>query len=612
MMNRRWTRFAPWVFVLAVAPLSATAGEETTAARVRAAMTRAKANDAEAIPVLIDLLGQLPPAQLRPIEELLTQLAGEWTPTMNVQGEDDIARNIRRDVWAAWWRNTNGKALLAAIHKHVLSATDRATIRDLLGKLADKEVASREEAGQKLFAFGRRGLPQLHEAVKNANPEVSRRVQELIERIERDSTNDLPLAAIRLLGLRKPDGAVEALLAYFPFAEEEARLAEVRKSLGTLALREGKPDPALVAALADSQPFVRSIAAEALIQGGGAPGRAATRKLIKDTVPAVRLRVALALAIAKEREAVPVLIDLLAVLPDDDVGSVEDALQQLAGDSAPKVSLGTNKDERKKCRAAWADWWKTNEKRVDLARLTVRSWYGHTLLCDFGANRVLEVDRHGKERWAITNLQGPMDAVVVAGNRVLIAEFHGNRVTERDFKGKIVWEKQGLQGRPINVQRLRNGNTFIATNVQVLEVDRAGKEVYSFNVRVIMGAYRTRDGNIVCLDRFNQCTLMDKTGKKLKSFAVNTRRVNYGGLDVLPNGHVLIGEMQRGKVAEYDGDGKSVREWDVQLAQSVSGLPNGHVLVSSQNRGGVVELDRAGKVVWEYKSPSQIFRARRR
>ena len=54
--------------------------------------------------------------------------------------------------------------------------------------------------------------------------------------------------------------------------------------------------------LADSQATVRALAAEALIRGGGVEGRAAVRKLLTEDVTSVRLRVALAMARAGERE----------------------------------------------------------------------------------------------------------------------------------------------------------------------------------------------------------------------------------------------------------------------------------------------------------------------
>jgi len=581
--------------------------------RLRTALALAEAHDAEAIPVLIDLLADLPIEQRHRVEEFLQQLAGEWAPASNFVGEDEIARKIRRDAWAAWWQNVDGKSLLSAVRKRTLTNEDREKIRALLGKLGAEDFATREIASKELFALGRRSLPQLREVTKDKDAEVSRRAKQLIERIELEPAHHLPLAAVRLLAMRKPAGSVESLLAYLPYAEDENLTAEVEKSLTALALREGKLDPALVRGLADAQPLLRSIAAEALAKGGGEEGRSAVRSLLKDAVPEVRLRVALSLALVREREGVPVLIDLLTVLSMEQVSQVEDALYQLAGDTAPEVSLGTEAAEKKKCRDAWAAWWKVNALRVDLARLTARPWLGYTLLCDCSNNRVFEVGRDGKQRWAIENVPFPVDAWVLPGNRVLIAEYNGRRITERDFHGKVLWSKEGLASQPVNVQRLRSGNTFIATDQQVLEVDRAGKEVYSINPPGgVTAAYRTRGGAIVVLAQNGQCVLMDTTGKQLKSFPSNRNAGWTSGIDLLQNGRILITQPDRNKVSEYDREGKMILEVDAPAATTATGLPNGHVLVASHGAQRAFEVDRSGKVVWEYKATGNIFRARRR
>ncbi|HTU19217.1 MAG TPA: HEAT repeat domain-containing protein [Gemmataceae bacterium] len=583
--------------------------------RLRTAMALAEARDAEAIPVLIDLLAELPVDQRKQVEELLQQLAGEWAPAAHFTGEDEIARKIRRDAWAAWWRNTDGNALLSALRKRTLTAEDRDKVRDLIAKLSSDDFSMREAASRRLSALGRRSLPQLREAARSKDAETARRAKMLIEQIEEDPAHRLPAAAIRLLAVRKPAGSVEALLAFLPHVDDESVTEEVQKSLGWLALQNGKPAPALMSALSDTRPRIRAVAAEALINGCGTAGRAAVRQMLKDQAAAVRLRVALALAKAREKDGVPVLIDLLIQLPGEQVGEVEDALYQLAGDTAPEVSLGTEKAEKKKCRDAWAAWWKVNANRVDLGRLTTRLWYGYTLICDCSNNRVYELDRKGKERWAIEGVQFPVDAWVVPGNRVLIAEYNGNKVTERDFKGRILWTKEGLPSQPVNVQRLLSGNTFIATSTHILEVDRTGKEVYSFtNVPGgITAAYRARNGNIICLaNNGSQCLIMDTTGKTLKQFGSNRNGGWTSGIDLLSNGRILITQPDRNKVTEYDSDGKSIVEVDAPMATTATVLPNGHFLVASHQAQRVFEVDRGGKVVWEHKGNGNIFRARRR
>src|SRR5262249_5883571 len=96
---------------------------------------------------------------------------------------------------------------------------------------------------------------------------------------------------------------------------------------------------------------------------------------------------------------------------------------------------------------------------------------------------------------------GVMDALVVSGRRVLLPEWTNLCVTERDFDGVILWKKQ-LATNPLFLQRLPDGHTFILDQEQVLEVDQAGKEVFSYKpanqTRRILAAQKLRDGQIVC------------------------------------------------------------------------------------------------------------------
>jgi HEAT repeat protein len=586
------------------------------AARLRAALALAEAHDAAAIPVLIDLLAELSAEQRGPVEEVLTQLAVEWAPDVRLPGDDTISRGIRRDAWAGWWRRTDGAALLAAVRRHTPSDETRARLNRLLVQLGDEAFSVRENASTDLFALGRLALPQLREARTSRDPEVSRRAALLIERIEGAPAALLPLAAIRLLALRKPAGAAACLLEYLPYAEDDERAEEVRKALAGLARTEdGKPEAALVQALADGRPLRRGAAAEALARGGGAEGRSAARKLLGDKEPLVRLRIALALAIAGEREAIPALIDLLAVLPAEQVGEVEDALGQLAGETAPGVSAGDKPEERTKCRDAWAAWWKANGNRIEVARLSHPPLLGCTLICDYQGDRLFEIGRDGKERWSIASVGGPVDGVVLPGRRVLVAEYGADRVTERDFKGNILWEKR-IQ-RPVNVQRLPSGHTFIATHRgMVLEVDRAGKEVYTIasipgNVQA---AYRTPRGLLFCTTQNGQCLLHDATGKPLRSFAAGQDNTRAGGVVVLSGGRILVAQHDAGKVVEFDDAGKRLRDWDAPAVVTVSPLANGHLLVTSDREPCVRELDRAGKVVWTHQGGGNgwFYRARRR
>jgi HEAT repeat protein len=343
--------------------------EGKPAERLAAALARARKHDMEAIPVLIDLLAELPPAQRRPAEEFLRELAGAWAPNVGLAGDDDVSRRIRRDAWASWWRRTDGPTLLSEFRKRTPSAADLERIGALIGRLGDKSFRVREQAAAELVSYGAVVVPLLREAVKGADLEKRRRGERCIETIARSASRPLPPVAARLLALRHPEGAVEALLGFLPWAEDERLAGEVQTALTTLAGRPGKADPALVRALGDSLPVRRAVAAEVLAGLGDAAPLPALRKLLKDPDPAVRLCVAVALVHARDREAVPVLIDLAADLPGGRAWQAEDILRRLAGPRAPQAGPAGDAAAHKEYRAAWHAWWKQHGTTADLARL---------------------------------------------------------------------------------------------------------------------------------------------------------------------------------------------------------------------------------------------------
>src|SRR5262249_52014054 len=132
--------------------------------RLRAALALANHQDAASIPVLIDLLTDLSPEQRRQAEDLLQNLAGEWAPNLTLSTDDDIARRIRRDAWMAWWRNTDGPALLAEFRKRTLTPEGQVKIETLIHNLGDEVFATREQAVTELVALGTLAVPFLREA----------------------------------------------------------------------------------------------------------------------------------------------------------------------------------------------------------------------------------------------------------------------------------------------------------------------------------------------------------------------------------------------------------------------------------------------------------------
>jgi HEAT repeat protein len=592
--------------------------------RLRAALALAERQEEKAVGVLIDLLSELPPAQRRTAEEALQQLAGDWAPNPALTGDDEVSRKIRRDSWAAWWTNTDGDALMGAFRKRTLTSSEYAAVMALIDGLGAKTFAARERAALDLVALGPKVVPLLREATQNPDLERAQRAKNCLKQIgETEDKSKLPAAAARLLSIRNPPGATEVLLAFIPFTDDEVLKAETSKALKHLALAAGKPEPVLVKALTDSFAQRRAAAAEALAGVGATEHFPAIRKLLQDSEPAVRLRAAIALTYAHDKEAVPALIDIIAEAPRGQAWEGEELLYRLAGASAPPVSTGNDAATRKRFRDDWTVWWKDHNAEMDLSQLQVAPpLMGYTLVVEFsqiGNNgRVVELDRNGKPRWQIENLSGPVDAWFLPGNRVLIAEGNANRVTERDLKGNILWQANSLApgGYPVNAQRLANGNTFIAcaNNGLLVEVDRAGKTVFSVNVTGgVRAAYKIPNGQMICFTDQSMCVRLDTTGKEIKRFPLARINNFTSGIDVTSKGNIIAAQGDN-TITEYDPEGKVVWQAKTNANTSATRLPNGHTLVASNPAQSVVELDNSGRVVWEYRAPAGHFpfRARQR
>jgi len=346
-------------------------GDPKPDVRLRAALALVERQHEPAVQVLVDLLTELPAGQRRPAEEALQRLAGEWAPNPTLSGEDEVSGRIRRDTWAVWWRHTDGAALLAAFRKRSLTDDECDAVRALIVKMGDKNFAVRQQATADLVAIGPKVKALLNEAKPSAEDlEQIRRIEGCLKQIAKsEDKHQLPRAAAGLLTLRKPAGAVEALLAYLPFTDDEVMKWEIGKSLKTLGVSEGKPHPALVKALDDPWPVRRLAAAELVIAAGTAEHRGAVRKLLNDPNPDVRLRVAVALARARDKEAVPALIDLAVDKAKERSSPAQDILRRLSSGKGPDAEPGTEQTTRDKYRDAWRAWWKENAGKVDLAQL---------------------------------------------------------------------------------------------------------------------------------------------------------------------------------------------------------------------------------------------------
>jgi HEAT repeat protein len=582
--------------------------------RLRAGLALANAREAKAVSTLITLLAELPVSQARNVEEFLISLAEDQAPAARL-ADDEASRVKCRDEWARWWLATEGARLIDELKKRTLTEVDRDRIVKLVEKLGDDSFDVRIKATKELKELGSVVIPLLQQASTHPDLEVRSRAQDCLAAIEKDKSAPLSPMVPKLIALRKPPGSVEALLNYIPSSTDDAIMAEVQNALNAVGIIDGKPDPLLVKSLDDKSPARRAAAAEAVTQTSLDENMAAVRKLLKDGDASVRLKVALALVCARQRDAMPTLIAALADAPVEQATAAEEYLYRVAGDTAPN-NMPSGDDARAKRRDVWAKWWDEQGTKVALldrsAVYQAARYLGYTLLVQAQNNMISELDASGKERWKLTGLNSPQDAQVLPGDRVLVAEYSGMRVTERNLKGDILWEKK-ISNYPQQAQRLQNGNTFIVTRNQLIEVDRGGRELFNINrpFSDVMSAHKMRDGHIVMVSNQGSVHWLDSTGKELKNF--RTQGVSNYGNEVLANGNVLIPVSWQNKVCEYDKDGKLVWEKTVNQPMSAWRMPNGNTLVATQSwPTKLVELDREGKQIAEINTTNYTMRAKRR
>ena len=422
-------------------------------------------------------------------------------------------------------------------------------------------------------------------------------------------------AGARLIAKLKGDGITQTLLDYLPLAEDDNVGDDVRAALGAHAVRDGKPDPVLLEALDNKEAVKRSAAAEAFARSGDKDLRAKVRKFIEtDKDVDLKFRVALALVTAaRDKDVMPDLIKLTYEIPSDRAWRGETVFYAMAAEKLPAIPSGSDKAAREKARDAWLKWWDDNGKTVDLAKLdSPDRILGFTVVVEHdqrtGFGKVFEMTPDGKKRWEITNLQNPWDAQVRPGGQsVVIYENNSAILSERTIKGETKWSETIYSVK--NIQILANGNILVFAQNQIIEWDKARKQVWTHAIPTsdLVSGWRVKNGNTVYATQNRQLIVLGRDGKELKKHTINFLNYN-SSLSELTGNKVLLCEPQR--LVEIDLDsGKELAKVAYALnplfAQK---LPTGKYLVTSQNRGNElaeVGADGKGTKVEAYKPADQ-------
>jgi hypothetical protein len=522
-----------------------------------------------------------------------------------------------------------GPDLLDYFHNKTLKQPVPKQIAALIKQLGDDDFGIREKAFTDLIGMGGSTITNLKESENDPDLEVRKRVADLKARIDAKAEPQLQAAAARVVARLKPAGAADKLIAFLPFANESYVVEAICKALAVVAVRDGKVEPILVKSLSDEAPIRRAAAGEALARAGAKEEFANVKKLMKDPEVSVRLRVTMAMVTSQDREVVPALIELLGDLPPEQAWRPEEALYLLADGKGPKVRLGTDAASRKDCRDAWAKWYADNEKGLDMTKLAAGSLFrDYTMIAQYNnriggpdpgnVGEVFELDENKKIRWKVILEQNvyPVDAQVIhGGQRVLIAEYQKNRITERDvLKGEVKWEHP-CGGAPIQVQRLPNGHTFIATQARLMEIDRDKRELWAIQRPNpdIVRARMLPSGEVAFITNSGSYIRQDGRTQQVKQQAqVSAIGIVYGSMEILPNGNILVPLYSQHRVVEYTPTGNQVgNPLTINYPSSVVRLPSGNNLVASYQTRKIVEFN-GNQQVWDYSTDGLLFVARRR
>jgi outer membrane protein assembly factor BamB len=120
---------------------------------------------------------------------------------------------------------------------------------------------------------------------------------------------------------------------------------------------------------------------------------------------------------------------------------------------------------------------------------------GVTMIAESGPGRIIEVDKEGKllkeVKLKVARNDPHRDTRLVRkldNGHYLVAHEAENAVREYDADGKVLWE-HNVGSQVYSAERLPSGNTLIGTGNghRVVEVDPAGKEVWSLNENDLPG-----------------------------------------------------------------------------------------------------------------------------
>jgi hypothetical protein len=553
---------------------------------------------------------------------------------------------------------TDGPKLIGYLRQRTLSDVDQGKITAIIKRFGADDFDDRLKATEEIEVFGPAALGPLKAAERDPDPEVAYRARLTLKRMEKVPHSAVAAAAVRAIAKLKPEGAAGALIGFLPVADTEVVAEAIRHSLISLAVaKDGKADPAIVAALTDNSPIRRAAAYIALTEGGEGGERIHIKDaypklkeaVLKDTDPEAKFTGLWTLALTtREKEFIPELIDLIPKIGRGRIWQLEELLLQFATTHPKDGRFLKSPEDLAKARTAWLAWWKEKSKQIDFVAFDFKPRIqGITDIIEmdyrgYGQGRVISLGPDLKEKMRITGVNNPTDVKVLPNGKVWVVESSINQITERSITNtnNVLTRRNAFQ-QPLNIDILPDGGMLVICRNQILEWDKDGKQNWAYprpNYDIMSGR-RLPNGETIFVTNAYQAPgaphvpnwfKIDSKGKEVAKTDAN-KDLSFGyifqlqTMDVVGEEKILVCERENkpngqaiDRVAEYDlKTGKQTWKHDCPANSSPSSaqrLPNGNTLICLMNTNQLIEVDPSGEIVWEFQSKDglKVGRAYRR
>jgi hypothetical protein len=218
----------------------------------------------------------------------------------------------------------------------------------------------------------------------------------------------------------------------------------------------------------------------------------------------------------------------------------------------------------------------------------------------YDEGELIEVDFEGNIVWNNTDLETPQDAERLSNGNTLIVDYSAQRVVEIERDGTIVWRRIGKLKLPVDAERLPNGNTLITEfGGSITEVDSDNNIIWQItNLSSPFDAERLINGNTLIAESFTEGRVIEVDSDNNIIWEVNGLN---GPVDVerLDNGNTLITEHIGKRVIEVDNEKNIVwQKTGLLVPKDAERLENGFTLIAECGASRVIIVNKEGTNEW--------------